>query len=183
MRKPVVTARERSPFGEIDAEIAEQAMKQSGKDIYWLPGYSDKRIKKELDERDGKPTTPLTHRYQVVGTQNLKGEPVTKAMSDFRQKGYRPVKWSEAKSLGINFEGTNYAKGSDDNVYLNGEGLLMVCDARQAAINYAKHQQAIDAQADSVQARMEDAVDKFNRNLDLRGAGATKAVFEIEQRD
>lgn len=180
MNKPVVTARERSPFGDIDPQEALAAASE-GRDFYHLPGYTDKRIKRELDQRDGKPTTPLTHRYQVANVQDLKGQPTVRNTSNLRQQGYRPVKASEVKSLGITIEGTNYAAGVDGNIYVNGEGMLMVCDAKNAAFNYVKNQQMIDAQSDGVRARVEDAVENFNAKLGLKGAAASKSVFEIEE--
>lgn len=179
-RKPIVTATERSPFGDITPEDA-AAMAGSGRDRFFIPGYSDKRIKRELDIRDGKPSATLTHRFHLVPVMNVEGKPVAKGASDLQQQGYKPVKLADCKALGIDLNGTAYEAGAD-GIMRNGDSMLMVTDGKHAAANYVAQERRNDALQDAPRALMEESTARFNRTMGLTEKNGAAPIFEIEER-
>lgn len=181
----IITARERNPFGELDPDDMKQNAMQ-GKDAYFIPGYSDKRMERELAIRDyqmGKSReypAPLPYRFQIVGTMNLKGQADSRGATEFRRQGYRPVKWEEAKTLGIDLTNSSYRRAQDGTVSLNGEGMLMVCDAKQARINFEMQERAKQAAEAAPRAQMQDAIDRFN---DFNGLDAKTGAQLVDVND
>lgn len=179
-RKPIVTAVERSPFGDITPEEAEK-LAGNGRDRFFIPGYSDKRIKRELDIRDGKQSATLSHRFHLVPVQTIDGRPIAKGVADKRQEGYRPVKLADCKGLGIDIDGTAFIPNAD-GVLCNGDSMLMVTDAKHAAANYIAQERRNEALQDSPRALMEESTAKFNRTMGLTDKNGAQPIFEIEER-
>ena len=177
MAKPVIMATERSPFGDITPEDAQQ-LAQIGRDRFWLPGYSDRRIKRELDARAHKPVTPLSHRFQLVAVTTVDGKPVAKGVADYRQQGYTPVHEADCKALGIDIRNTSYTVGAD-GVLLNGDSMLMVTDGKHAAANYLAQRRRNEDLEAAPQVRLQDSAERFNRNVGLTEQTGTAALFEI----
>lgn len=179
-RKPIVTATERSPFGDLTPDEVKK-FASTGRDRWFIEGYSDKRMQRELDLRDGKTSAPLTHRYHLVPVSSVDGRNISKGVSDKRQEGYRPVKADELKGLGINIDNGAYEVAADGTIR-NGDSILMVTDAKHAAANYIAQQRKNQALEDAPKARLEDATERFNRNTGLTSKTGTSPIFEIEQR-
>ena len=179
-RKQVIQARERSPFGDITPDEVEK-LAGVGRDRFFIPGYSDKRIKRELDLRDGKPAASLSHRFHLVPVQTIDGRPIAKGVADLQQQGYRPVKLADAKGLGIDVSGTAYIPNAD-GVLMNGDSMLMVTDAKHAAANYIAQERRNEALQDAPRARMEESAEKFNRTMGLTEKNGAQPIFEIEER-
>lgn len=178
-RKPVVTATERSPFGDLTPEEV-QKMSAAGRDRWFIEGYSDKRIQRELDARAGKKVSPLTHRFHLVPVQTVDGRNIAKGVADKRQEGYRPVTKEDIKALGINIENGAYEIAPDGTVR-NGDSMLMVTDSKHAAANYIAQQRRNQALEDAPRARMEEATDRFNRTMGLTERSGTAPIFEVEE--
>lgn len=178
-RKPVVTARERSPFGDLTPEeVAKLA--GSGRDRWFIEGYSDKRTQRELDIKQGKPTAALSHRFHLVPITSVDGRNIAKGVSDKRQEGYRPVKAEDLKGLGISIENGAYEVAPDGTIR-NGDSMLMVTDAKHAAANYIAQQRRNQALEDAPKARLEEATARFNRSTGLTERTGATPIFEVEE--
>ena len=178
-RKPIVTARERSPYGDLTPEEVAK-MAGSGRDRWYIEGYSDKRLKRELDQRDGKPTTALSHRFHLVPVTSVDGRNIAKGVSDKRQEGYRPVTKADLAGLGIRLDNGAYEIAPDGTVR-NGDSMLMVTDAKHAAANYILQQRRNQALEDAPKARLEEATARFNRATGLTERNGTSPIFEVEE--
>lgn len=179
MSKPI-TARERSPFGDITPDDAKAAADQ-GKDRFYLPGYSDKRTARELALRDGKPAPALDHRFHLVPIHNLEGKPTGRGfVAERQQEGYKIVTKDMLKGLGVSIEGTPYSVAADGSI-MNGDSLLMVTDADHARRNWARQQRLNDALMESPQQHLRDAAEKWNRNMGLTEKTGTAPIFELDE--
>lgn len=137
---PRIEAREVSIFGEVD----ESLMQDVGKDIFELPGYSDRRRQLELDRKAGKKWEPLPFRSQLVPIQKMTGTPDYTKVADHVRQGYKLVSPDDLERLcgqplwdERGHPLSSYQKGPDGTVRLN-EYAVMVCDSKQAAANLAK---------------------------------------------
>lgn len=176
-KKPFIEAREVSPFGDVDPNMT--PLTDPTRDIYDLPGYSDKRRERELQIARGERPDPLQCRIQLVPTARVSGKPDRRKEQEYRNLGYSPMTEEKAKELGIDLENSAY-EVQDGLVTLN-ENIAMWAPREVAARNLAKLNNLNERQREAARAKVEDAVDKFNRESGLKeSAGGSKAIFEIE---
>lgn len=177
-----VEVRERSLFGE----VSEETMQNPGRDMFFLPGYSDKRQELERAWRDyerglGPKPAPLKGRFQFVAyKERLTGQERTDKIPQWRGMGYRPVKgYAEYEQL----TGQKLADEQGRPLYnvfqdaqgnlLVGSQMLMYCDADVAARNLAAARRRAEQLEQGVQARVDQAAANFNSALHLSRDGAT----------
>lgn len=177
-----VEVKERSIFGE----FTEDALQNPGRDIFFLPGYSDKRRDWELAWRDyqtgkGPKPRPLPGRFQFVSyKERLTGADRSDKVPQFVADGYRPVGgYKEYERLTgqklTDAEGRplyNVREDAQGNLVV-GTQMLMYCDADVAARNLRAVRQRTERMEQSVQARAEQAAANFNAALRLSKDGAT----------
>lgn len=180
-KKPVVTARERSPYGDITPEELANLTGQ-GRDRWYIDGYSDKRTQRELDIREGRKASSLTHRFHLVPVTGIDGKSLAKGVSEKRQQGYRPVMATDLKGLGISLDNGAYEVMPDGTIR-NGDCILMVTDAKHAAANYIAQERRNQAAMDAPKARMEKAAEDFNAKMGLTSKTGTAPIFEISEGD
>ena len=172
-----IEAREVSPFGEIDPE--KTPLTNPTRDVYDLPGYSDKRTERELAIRRGERPDPLQYRVQLVPTARVTGKPDRRKEQEYRNKGYKPLTKEDAERLGIDLENSAYDV-SDGNVTLN-ENLAMWCPREVAAANAAQLNELNRRQKEEVKQRIENAVETFNEKHNLKpNAGGSEPIFELD---
>lgn len=172
-----ITVQDRNPYGE---DVDEALLNDPGKDSTFIEGYSDVRRNRDLAIRDGKKVPPLKHRLQWARALSFDGTKADgkRVMHWQSRKGYKPLAYDEAVKLGYRVDrNPAIRKGSDGNAYL-GEQMLMCADARTAATNLLKVQRDQEAQLAAPQARMDEAVARFNRNNPKGSATAFSYVGE-----
>lgn len=171
-KKPIRV--QENPFGEFTAE---QLAGAPLSDRFYLPGYSDKRHERELAMKAGKRPETLPRRFQFVSVERADTTPNRSKEVEWRAKGYRPVMWDEAESLGINLKESACAKAADGTVRVDSQ-LLMVADAAVAARHYREQRDLTDRQfEDHVRGPLEAAADKYNAKHGHTTKTGTK--FEI----
>jgi hypothetical protein len=79
--KPYIEAREVSPFGDVD----EDYITSPNKDLFDMPGYSDKRVQREIDVRDGKRPDPLNFRLQGIRKSKIDGSPDKRKAQEYQR--------------------------------------------------------------------------------------------------
>jgi hypothetical protein len=170
-RKPLITAQETSIFGEVE----EALINDSRRDIFELPGYSDKRRQFEMDRREGKAVPPLPFRVQLVPVQRSTGQPEYRKVSERIGMGYKMISPDELERLTDEAYWdendrplTSYQKGPDGTVRLN-EYAVMVCDGKQAAANLA-----------AVQRRNREMEEGGLQRTSLSGPSSQDMVFELD---
>jgi hypothetical protein len=176
MAKPTITVREASPFGDVDADYVESP----DKDLFDMPGYSDKRIARELAIRDGGSQAPLEFRLQGVRTSKIDGSPDRRKEQEYRARGYEPLTVERAKALGLDLDNSAYIAGADGSVQLN-EYVMFVATREVAARDNKKLNDRNKRQQEEPQEKMREAVEAFNAEAGLKSdAGGAEAVFELE---
>lgn len=180
-----IEVREASLFGDADPEQLEGGRR----DRFYLPGWSDLRAKWEEDVREwerngrhGAPPAPLPHRLQFVSTERAGGTPDGTKMAEFSAEGYRPLKWDEAKSFGLNLgdEAKGFTSAARPDAQGNvrvGSQILTVTDARHAATNLARVQQRQQGQEDAIRDRLDSVAADYNRRRGHSPEGGT--AFEL----
>ncbi len=138
--KPFVKVAPRSLWGDFD----ETTMNDPAASHFDLPGYSDKRREAELARSKGEAPAALKHRFHFV--RDTKGQ---SRVAEFKQAEYRPVKWEEAKSLGIDLQRAPGCERRPDGLVGNGDTLLMVTDAKHAAASLHRHEEQVRSRAES----------------------------------
>lgn len=172
-----------NPFGEAtEAERNGEPLM----DRFFLKGYSDVRVERELAERDyragkGPKPAPLPRRFHFVSVQRMDGTANRNKEAEFRSKGYRPVKFDELKSLGIDAELSTCEKGPDGTARV-GSQMLMVADARVAAREYNEQRARTDAQYDAVKATLDEKADAYNAKHGHTAKTGTQFTHEEEIR-
>lgn len=167
-RKPLVTAKERALF-EPDPE----------QDAFYLPGYSDKRMEREIALREGERPRPINGRLHAVVTQDLAGKPVKLKEREFRMKGYQPLTKDLAERLGYDVKNSGYEVRPDGTVGLN-EYTLFYAPPEAAEREIKRVDARNEAMQETARAKMEDAAANFNAALGLSGRGATSPLFEAD---
>lgn len=164
-----------NPFGNFEPEAIQG---EPLKDRFFLKGYSDKRHERELDIRAGEKPDALPRRFQYVSVERPDASPRRDKEFEWRTKGYRPVQWDEAASLGIDLEGSPAVRGPDGTVRVDTQ-MLMVADAATAALHYRKQRELTERQfEDHVRAPLERAAEKYNeKHGHTKRTGTT---FEID---
>lgn len=186
-RKPRIEVREVSMFGD----FSEEELQNPARDRFYLPGWSDKRAeferaKVEYEQGHGDMPKPLPRRFQFVSVERPSGAPDGTKMANFAGDGYRPVKWTEAKDLGLDLGDaeTGYTSAcrpdAEGNVRV-GSQILTVTDARRAATNLERQRRAQLAQTDEIVARMDRTAAEVNRRMGLPAESGT--AFELVQTD
>jgi hypothetical protein len=170
-RKTLVMAQETSIFGEVE----ESLVNDTRRDIFEMPGYSDKRRQFEMDRRDGKAVPPLPFRVQLVPVQRATGQPEYRKVSERIGMGYKLISPEELETrtgeVYWDENGnplTSYQKGPDGTVRLN-EYAVMVCDGKQAAANLA-----------AVQRRNRELEEGGLQRTALSGSASEDMVFELD---
>lgn len=173
-RKSYVAVEDRNPFGE---DFDEALLNDPSIDSTYIEGYSDVRRNRELALRDGETAPPLKHRLQWARAKTFDGQHLDgRRMMHWQTKnGYRPLPYDEAVKLGYDVR-TNPAitKGEDGLAYLDSR-VLVFTDGKRAATNLKRLQEDAAELAARPQRRMEEAVERFNRNT--KGAHATAFSF------
>ena len=146
-KKPYTEVTERNPFG--DENVDEEVMEGLGRDITFVPGYSEKRMQREELIAKGYDPGSLDYRLHWVRAQHPSGMADGSKIAEMKAKGYTFLKWDEAKSLGITIEDSAAAKSETGNI-VNGDLVLMVADKAAAATEFRRARQALDAQHDSL---------------------------------
>lgn len=173
MSKPVITAREKAIVSPDDFDQA------AGTDIFWIKGYSDVRREKELRRRDKGAASPMDFRLQCVPTQDLAGKPDKRKEREWRAKGYRPAKYDELVALGCDLGNSAFDKRADGSAGLN-EYTVFIADKEIAKRELLRKQSRDEAMQGSARAKMEDAVEGFNRAAGLSGRAASAVISEVE---
>lgn len=185
-----IEVREASMFGVV--EDPEQAMIDAaeGRDWFYMDGYTDKRqaweeakVAWERGGRHGPPPAPLDFRLQCVSVERADGRPDGRKVGEWVGKGYRKLKWDEAKGLGLNVEDTQWTKDADGNVR-NASQVVMIADRATAARNAARVAQDQASQEAAIEARLADAAARYNRARGHKADGGTAfGPFTIENPD
>lgn len=163
-----------NPYGD---QIDEELLNDPGKDSTYIAGYSDVRRQRELDIRDGKTPKPLKHRLQWARAKTSDGgsHDGKRVMHWQVKKGYKPLKYEDALKMGYKLdENPAIVKDVDGNAWL-GERMLMFADARTAATNLRKVQEANDAAQRAPAERIQAATERFNAST----KGAHAAAFSF----
>ena len=179
-RRPRIEVVDRNPYGD---DVDPQAMEDAARDSTFIEGYSDVRSQRELDVRDGKQPAPLKHRLQWARAKSFDG-----TRSDGRRmmhwqvdKHYETLKYDDAIKMGYLVDkNPAITKGPDGLAYL-GERVLMYATGPVAAANKRKVDGELAEQTQRAANRMEDAVERFNR--DTKGAHAQAFNFIGEDPD
>ena len=129
-----------SLWGDFD----ETTMNDPSASHFDLPGYSDKRREAELARSRNEAPAPLKHRFHFV--RDTKGQ---SRVAEFKQDKYRPVKWEDAKDLGIDLSRAPGCERRPDGLVGNGDTLLMVINAKDAAANLHRHDEQVRSRAAS----------------------------------
>lgn len=142
-KRPLIGVKDRSVAGEVLDNGAQFA--DMGQDTTFIQGYSDKR--RQIDAAASKrqdADVELTHRYHWVRTKRNNGTADGADIASFRAKGFRPVRFDEMESLGLQtYTGT---KTVDGHVSL-GDTELYVCDAATAERNEAIARRAVEVRS------------------------------------
>lgn len=147
-RKPIVTARPVSLFGDVSEE--EMNGDPTVPDRFFIKGYSDRRREfdaamKEYEAGRGPRPKAMDFRLQCVRVFNAKdGHDKTKAAA-WMAKGYRYLQYEEARKHGLDIERSAFEKGADGSARM-GEYVVMIADQKAAARNLAEVQQRNDEQ-------------------------------------
>lgn len=169
--KPVV--RVDSPWGnEIDPEGL-----ASGRDQFYVAGYSDKREQFDQDIREGDKPTPLQHRLQYVSVQRASGAPLKEKEAYYASRGYVPLKYDECATFGIDPLKSGFIKDADGTCRV-GSQMLMICPANKVAGHARELAERNEALVESWKGRAEAAADDYNR----RHPGAQETAFEFDER-
>ena len=137
-RAQIIEVEDRNPFG--DENVSEEAMQNiDQRDIFYIPGYSDKRTQYEKMTADGYAPKALPFRLQFVRAQTAAGAADGSKLAEWKSKGYKVLSWDEAKKLGLEVDDTACHKAEDGSI-MNGDSLLMIADKSTAATNYAQWQ-------------------------------------------
>ena len=166
---PLVLSAHLSEFGDLTETEAFNARAGQDRDLSYVPGFSDMKRARELkvtEMRAGKATMadvraldlPVNLRWGR--NQSKKGEPDNTKVFGHGRNGYRTVTkadvgqpWLKEMPLG--------AQVQADGSIRNGDTILMVCDAKNAAIN-------VQRKAHDTEARLTGSLNAFEQNL--RGA-------------
>lgn len=176
--KPYIEASERSPFGEAHDF---SPLENPENDVFHLPGYSDKRIERELAVRRGESPAPLEFRIQWVPVEKISGAPDRRKVRDYSTRGYKVMTPEDAKNLGLDLE-NSAAQIIDDTVRLE-ENMAVWAPREVAAKDNAKLNYLNQRQQEEVKERIEDAVEEFNVSAGLKAkAGGSEPIFDLERR-
>ena len=176
--KPYIEAREASPFGEAHDY---SPLANPTKDVYELPGYSDKRREREIAVAKGEHPGPLPFRVQLVPTARVTGKPDRRKEQEYRNLGYKPMTEEDAKTLGIDLTNSAYEVDKASKHVILNENLAMWAPREVAARNFARLNELNRQQKQEVKERIENAVEKFNAEAGLsESAGGSKAIFELD---
>lgn len=177
--KPIFA--EENPFGEISQEQIAGGPVEGYKDVFYLEGYSDKRHERDLAIREGKKPPTLDYRFQYVPVELKAGANVIAAQK--AAEGYRPVKYDELESLGIDPALSTCVKGPDGTARVASQ-MLMVCDGKTAARNFARERaRAKDQWKHHVEQPFRDAIDRINDEAGLSARGRARVTLDTETHD
>src|SRR6266496_1709113 len=165
-----------NPFGEFAEE--KLAGSPTAPDRFYLKGYSDKRHERELLLKKGEKAPALERRFQYVSIEKQDGTPDKTKYTEWKQRGYRPVMWEEAASLGIEIDDSTAEKDAAGRVRV-GTQVLMVTDALTAARHFRDQRDATAAQYDAhVRSRLEDTAENYNVKHGHTPGTGTKFEFD-----
>ena len=170
-RKPLITASERAIF-EPNPE----------RDVFFMPGYSDKRTERELAIREGRRPREINGRLQAVVTQDLQGKPIKVQDRMERARGGVPLTMEMAEKLGYDVKNSAYEVRPDGTIGLN-EYTLFYRTSDAADRERKRVQSRNEAMQETAQAKMEDATANLNQALGLEGRGATQPLFEADAKE
>lgn len=139
MKRPLISVKERTPNA---AELA-RSVQESGQDLTYVPGYSDKRMQVDEDLRRGRsPSVELPFRLHYVTVQKPNGRPDLQKATQFRANGYKPVPFDEAASYGI--EVPVHAEKTPEGFIKVGDCVLYYTPAKNAERLEEQGRRAID---------------------------------------
>ncbi len=150
-KKQFITAGPASVFGEVPEEIVADPTLST----LYIKGYSDKRERFELAQRNGEQGEPVSHRFHFV---RHTGE--AKRTAEFRAQGYRPLMWDECVDADGNFKENDYgidltetpaAEKAPDGTIIAGDLQLMAVPAPVAAGIAKRHANLVESQLDAGQ--------------------------------
>lgn len=180
MGRKFIEVHDRNPYGE---DVDERAMQDAARDSTYIEGYSDIRLQRELDIRDGREPAPLKHRLQWARGKSFDGtkNDGRRIMHWSVNKHYKMLPYDEAIKLGYGVDkNPAITRGADGLAYL-GERVLMYAGGPVAAANLKKVDQEQQALFNQPRQRMENATEAFNKNA--KGAKAIPFDFVGEDPD
>ena len=148
-KQQFITAEPASIFGEVPEEVVTDPTLST----LFIKGYSDKRERFELAQRDGEPAEPISHRFHFV---RHTGE--AKRTAEFRAQGYRPLMYDDCvdefgnpkeNDYGIDLTETPALEKAPDGTAVAGDLQLMVVPAGIAAGIKKRHENLIHSQLDA----------------------------------
>lgn len=174
-RMKVIEVEEDNLFGE---DVDESLMYDDGRTASFIEGYSDVRAAREraiVEQRS--PGAPLKHRLHFAKVQDASGRhDGSKKVAHHSQRGYDIMSWDDAIAAGYRVDkNAAFRKGEDGNVYYS-DTVLMAAPAKAAAANLRRNREALQAQVESTEVKVQEAVDRFNASQ----PAPTSAVFELE---
>lgn len=175
--KPVIQAREISPWGDASAED----FQQSTRDAFYIEGYSDKRARNDVAKARGEQGEKLAWRLQYVSVQRASGAPDGTKKAQFESQGYHVVKYDDLATYGLRAEGSGFTRGQGGECVV-GSQIVMACPGPRAAANARRQQELTDALSASTQGSLEAAGEKFNAEHGLSRDGGTEFTFSEEVR-
>ena len=175
--KPVIQAREISPWGDASAEDFQMYTR----DAFYIEGYSDKRARNDVAKVNGRAPEKLDWRLQYVSVQRASGAPDGTKKAQFESQGYHIVKYDDLAAYGIKAEGSGFTRGQGGECQV-GSQIVMACPGPRAAANAKRQQDLTDALSASTQGSLEAAGQKFNAEHGLSRDGGTEFTFSEEVR-
>jgi hypothetical protein len=171
-RKIYMEVHERNPFGE---DFNEELLKTPEKSSNFIRGYSDVRHDNELRALRGEPIVPLKHRFQFVKAKNhVSGADSGTGVQQALDKHYKIADYDECVELGYAVdENENFVRTVDGRVQW-GDCILTIAEAEVAATHWKAQRDAVEEQSDEVTAKMDAAVERFNRS-DVASKGKMRA--------
>ena len=174
MKRPLISVRERTPDA---AELARQYQDNSGQDLTFVKGYSDKRRQVDDEARRGIDSkVDIPFRLHYVTVQKPNGRPDAQKATQFRAMGYRPLPYDEASNYGI--EVPYHAERTPEGFIKVGDTVLYFTAAENAAKLEAQGRSAIDdaTSADSTAAAL------HKQAGDMGALGQGIVTTSLEQR-
>lgn len=162
-----------SPWGN----VSEEEFKTSGRDKFFVKGYSDKRLAFEQEfARTGK-GEPLSYRLQYVSVENRANQPTHEKAADYRSRGYVPVMFDECAKYGIDPNESGFVR-NDDGTCRVGSQMLMVAPAAKVAAHAKQLEQLNREMSGAAAARMEAATERWNQAVAGRGGERVAPIYE-----
>ena len=182
---PKIEAREVSMWGT----MTEEELQNPNIDQFDLKGYTDKRREFEEAVKRGERPNPLPWRFQYTSIASPSGAPRGDKQARRAARGYKVVKWDEAKNYGIELEDSEgnpigaARRGDDGNVHV-GSQVLMVAPKEVAARDAMLINRATNDQLDNVNRKLKDKATAWNRKMHLpEHAGTEFEGFSVAEDD